>query len=393
MDEELTPAALEIRDGETLYLRPRDSQLPPAHFDDLIDGLATGVRGRPDRWRGSMTRALFLIACVVCLVVCFALLWDRGFPGRVGAAAAVAGLLVFGAFMCSRALGDSWAAFTLGGASVPFAAFAGFWVPSGAAALTSIAPNVLCAAMGAGLAAMLAMFVGQRRAVFLSLWLTCVAGALGGLLGTVGLSPVQAAAAVVVLVLMLSLFSSTFAFRLAKLRLPQLPTGAADLAEDIEPFPGPALMEGAARADSYLTWLTVMVGAVCTVGAVILVRQGGPTAAWLVAAISVSLMLRSRGLTGGWQRAALLTPALAGPALLIWGVCGWAAPPLRPVALMGLLAVAGSMVAYSRSLPGRRLMPYWGRIADVVEYLVAVAVALLLLGIFDAYHWARALGG
>src|SRR5215208_1393338 len=35
-DDELTPAALAVRDGETLYLRPRDLQLPPAHFDDLI---------------------------------------------------------------------------------------------------------------------------------------------------------------------------------------------------------------------------------------------------------------------------------------------------------------------------------------------------------------------
>ena len=68
MDEELTPAALQIRDGETLYLRPRDAQLPPAHFDDLIDGLAAGVRARPDRWRDSMTRALFLAFGAVTLL-------------------------------------------------------------------------------------------------------------------------------------------------------------------------------------------------------------------------------------------------------------------------------------------------------------------------------------
>jgi len=27
-------------------------------FDDLIDGVATGISGRPDRWRPAMTRRL-----------------------------------------------------------------------------------------------------------------------------------------------------------------------------------------------------------------------------------------------------------------------------------------------------------------------------------------------
>ena len=153
------------------------------------------------------------------------------------------------------------------------------------------------------------------------------------------------------------------------------------------------MLEGAARADTYLTWLSVMVGAVCTVGAVILVRRGGSVDAWLVAAVSCSLMLRARGLSGGWQRAALLTPALAGPAVLIWAICNDAAPLARAVGLVGLILVAGAMLAYSRTMPGRRLLPYWGRLADVVEYIVALAVVLLLLGVFDAYHWARAMAG
>ena len=56
LEEDLTPAALQIRDGETLHLRPREAQLPPTHFDDLIDGLATGISSRGDRWRDPMTR-------------------------------------------------------------------------------------------------------------------------------------------------------------------------------------------------------------------------------------------------------------------------------------------------------------------------------------------------
>src|SRR3954453_11589180 len=129
LEEELTPAALQIRDGETLYLRPRDAQLPPAHFDDLIDGLATGIRGRSDGWRDSMTLAMFLAICALFFGACFVLLLDKGFVARERIAGAVAVVLLLGAMLCSRGIGDRWAALTLGLAAVPFAALTGYLVP------------------------------------------------------------------------------------------------------------------------------------------------------------------------------------------------------------------------------------------------------------------------
>src|SRR5260370_3644613 len=39
-------------------MRPRSDQLPPLDFDDLIDGIAVGISGRPDRWRPEMSRRL-----------------------------------------------------------------------------------------------------------------------------------------------------------------------------------------------------------------------------------------------------------------------------------------------------------------------------------------------
>src|ERR1700761_8333799 len=41
--EELSVAALGLRDGDVVYLRPRADQLPPLDFDDLIDGVAAGI--------------------------------------------------------------------------------------------------------------------------------------------------------------------------------------------------------------------------------------------------------------------------------------------------------------------------------------------------------------
>ena len=146
-NEEMTPAALQIREGETLYLRPRDAQLPPAHFDDLIDGIATGVGSRRDRWRDSMTRGMFLSICVLALGGCFALLLDASMRGRGGIAGALALLCLVGSLLCSRALGDRWAGSALGIAAVPFAGLMGFVVPpEPATAGGDIAPNLLCAA-------------------------------------------------------------------------------------------------------------------------------------------------------------------------------------------------------------------------------------------------------
>src|SRR5215813_4026629 len=43
LDSSFTPAQLEVRDGELLYLRPRGDEVPVTVFDDLVDALATGT--------------------------------------------------------------------------------------------------------------------------------------------------------------------------------------------------------------------------------------------------------------------------------------------------------------------------------------------------------------
>ena len=55
-DEDSTIAALGLRDGDTVHLRARSEQIPPVDFDDLIDGVATGVSTRAGRWRPEMAR-------------------------------------------------------------------------------------------------------------------------------------------------------------------------------------------------------------------------------------------------------------------------------------------------------------------------------------------------
>lgn len=416
LDEELTPDALQIRDGETLYLRPRDAQLPPAHFDDLIDGLATGVRARGDRWADSMTRGLFVGLGGLSLLVVLVVLLDPGFRPAGPVAAVIGALLLVGAGLFSRTRGDGWAGLLCGLAAVPFAGMAGYLLPGQLGRLQAgtgqlppsvlalfpvwdqsrlelAAPSLLAAfAAGTG-AAVIAMGVtGTHRPVFLGVWLTGIAAALGCILVLVGLQPAQAAGAVVTLALILSTFTPSVSFRLARLRLPQLPTGAADLSEDIEPYPAPELMAGAALADSFLTGLLLAVGAVCTAGTVLVLQRGG-IAYGMVAALAVVLLIRSRGVSSAWQRAAYLAPALTGLAMLAVHFADHPDPLHRLLALTGLVFLAGVLGAISLTLPSRRLLPYWGRLADIGEYLAAGALLVLLLGVLDAFQWARALAG
>jgi len=57
---EATPLQTGLRDGELIYLRPREAQLPELAFDDVADVIAAGIGDRPDRWGPRETRRVTL---------------------------------------------------------------------------------------------------------------------------------------------------------------------------------------------------------------------------------------------------------------------------------------------------------------------------------------------
>jgi len=393
MDEDLTPAALGIRDGDLLYLRPRSEELPPVHFDDLIDGIAVGVRNRADRWRDWMTRQLFLVVAGVALLLGFSLLLTGPPSVTVPVAAATAGLLLAAGSLCSRAFGDASSGLVFGLAAVPYAGLAGLLVPTLPGGLSFAGPNVLCMAVAAGVAALFAMgLVGEVRPMFLALATGFAAAAAGAVLTSyVGVSAAGGAAVAVALALLVGLLAPNVAFRLAKLRLPMLPRGADELSADIEPYRSGQVLAAARTADQYVTWFCLVVGAVASVSLVILVRTDGRASLTLAGAVSLLLLLRARALLSAWQRIGTLLPAIVGLGLLArhfgttqGGLVGWVG---------GLVLVAVGAVVLAHQMPGRRLLPYWGRIADIAEYLATIAVFPLTAVLFGLLGWARALAG
>jgi len=393
LDEDLTPAALGIHDGELLYLRQRADQLPAVHFDDLVDGIATSIRDRSDRWNPRMTRHMFLVIAGIALLVGFLMLVTGPSPaGAIAAGAVAVGLLVTGG-ICSRAFADSTTGLVFGCAAVPYAGFAGLVAPTAPGAPSFSGPNVLCMGVAATLVALAAMgFIGEQRPMFLAIGLGSVTLAVGGALSTVGLDAARATAIVLSLVLGLSVVAPSLSFRMARMRLPMLPTGADDLSADITPFDGAKVISGARTADHYLTWLFLVLGAVCGTSVVILMRAGGWAAIGLVCAASLVLLLRTRALLSAWQRVGTLSAAVLGLSLLVLSAAdsGWL---VRVVWLVGMILAAGGAVLLAHFMPDRRLLPYWGRIADIAEYLAAIAMLPLTLAVLEVYAWARALAG
>jgi type VII secretion integral membrane protein EccD len=396
LDESRTPAELKIRDGETLHLRPRDDALPAVDFDDLIDGVATGMRRRRDRWRDWMTRrALLAVSGLALLVALVVLVIDGPAAARGLTAGAVSVALIIAGLVAARAFGEGTAAVLLGAAALPFAALAGALIVTAPLPPSFVAPNVFAAAAATGLAALLAAgAVGLARPAFGAVVLCCAAAHAGGLLVTVtALTAEQAAGIVAATAVSVGALIPRAAFWAARLRLPALPTGPEDLSADVEPYAVAHLLDRAAVADRYMTAMFSAAGGVLAATLALLASAGGATAVSLALAISGVLLLRARSMTSAWQRLSTLAPAVLGLALLVVHFASDPRWPVRVGWLAVALAAAGSGVAGARLLPGRRLLPHWGRIGDIAEYVVAIAVLPLTLGLLGVFGWARALAG
>lgn len=398
LDEDRSAAALGLRDGETLHLRPRSAELPTLDFDDLIDGVSTALRDRADRWRDALTRRLFLGLTAVTLTLGLGVLLLGGPAGPRAAASGFAAIaLLLGGTAASRALGDAVAAALLGLASVAYAAVGGLLTPSvlGSDSLLA-APNVLAGSATAAAATALAMgAVGVARPVFVAVLVATAAGVTGGLLTTaLSLASPRSAAVVAALALMFTPMVPTTAFRLARLQLPPLPNDSDDLQHDIDPVPGDLVVSRAAVADRYLAALFGALGAVSAVCVTLLALAGGLAPRLLAALVCIMLLLRSRTLVSGRQRLALLVPAAWGGCVLVLGLAAGSSPATRSGALLGgLVLLAGLFLAGALLLPGRRLLPYWGRIADLSESLIAASIVPVVIWVLDLYQFARAIAG
>src|SRR6202050_4261646 len=224
--EELSVAALGLRDGDVVHLRPRAEQLPPLDFDDLIDGIATGISARSDRWQPDMSRRWLAGLLAAPLASGLALL--AGHVGRLSdlLAVAMAVVLIGLTAVSSRALADLLAADIFGAAAIGYAGLAGAELPllrgSAGAGLMSLAswrPVLLaCGIAMAGAATAVSLARGGRHPALVATSAGSALLAVGGALATFAKLDAAAVAGILLaLILALGGCVPVTAFRRAKL--------------------------------------------------------------------------------------------------------------------------------------------------------------------------------
>jgi type VII secretion integral membrane protein EccD len=397
LDEERTPAELELRDGETLYLRPRVDAVAPIDYDDLVDGVAERIREDPGAWSRNRTRWMLLLGAGFMLLLGLVVLAGDG-PEIVRSSliGGTALALLIGAAAVTRGFGDSGAGVVLVAVSVCYAATGG-WLVAGI--VDPVATPAIRLAVGAA-AALVGLCIGmaavaEAGVLFIAALTLALLVTVPTLISVLGpASPARAAAIGLTLSLIVGMFVPGIAFRLAGLSLPMLPTNADELREDTDPVPHQLVVERGTATLGYLKALHVGVGLAQVLMLVVLGTDGSGWSLILTGVLALLLLMRSRHLDGAVQRWSLLVPAGIAVLVAVLTMAGQQEFVLRlarvwfPVLGAGLL-----LLLLAGRLPGRRLRPYWGRAVDILESLTAVAVLPVLLAVLDVYGYIRGLSG
>lgn len=399
LDEDLGTAALGLYDGDMLYLRPRNDQLPPADFDDLADGVATGISDRRDAWRPELTRRLFL--GLVGVVLAFGLLLVPTVGVGVGVAVVAAGvavLLLVGAAAASRAAGDKGGSVLLSASAIGFALVAGLALPVLRRSLFEApgvltAPSILSAGCCVAVVAVLGRIAvgGGSDSGFISAGVAGILTAIAGGLSMWDVIGAKGSAAIVLaLTLTLGMRVPVLGARMAGLRIAPLPDTAEEFQQDVDPEPSRELLANTARADDFVTALYVGLGIVGACCLTVLAWSPGWAPMTLASVASMLLMLHCRELLSARQRLAVLIPGLVGAGMVLTALCAFGPLALRLSLVGALIVVAGLLYAGARKLPGRKLLPHWGRAADWGQTILAISIIPLALAAMDLYARVRA---
>jgi type VII secretion integral membrane protein EccD len=191
---------------------------------------------------------------------------------------------------------------------------------------------------------------------------------------------------------MFGAFVPSLSFRLSGLRMPPLPTNADQLQEGIEPRSPEGVAARAVLADHWMTALYGTVGLTCAACLTTLAHQDGLAQLLLAAALSLLLLLHSRGLGNVWQRLSLVLPGVWGAVTMVAVEVATTDPSGRLLLAVGLMAVTAALIIAGWTVPGRRLVPYWGRAAEILHSLVAISLLPLSLWVLGVYGALRAIG-
>ncbi|NEC68513.1 type VII secretion integral membrane protein EccD [Streptomyces sp. SID9727] len=425
LDASHTLGAQRVLDGDVLRLRPFTESLPPAVFDDVADAVASAVRKDRALWGDELLGAAGLFGGALLLVLMGFLLWSadpvrhdmHGLPGVVSAAVGL--LLAVLAGVRARRYADRASAVALGLAALPHVMIAG----SGLLALdpgtgTGRLQFMLGCAAVLVVSAGLVVATPAGDAPFVAFVLASAVGTLATYLSIVTEARPRDTAAVCAVVAIGALaFLPGLSARVAQLPIGYAaphPTTDADLDRDpglgdAEPVDAERIAAQARRGHELLLGLVGGCSVVVVASAAVL---GFSSDAWgqaLALTAGLAMLLRARLFRYTAQVAAVLGAGIAALGLLVLGLS--LNPPAGAVAelltehdhgpldirtLWLAAAVAGGaalLTGIALIVPRKGLSPFWGRLSDLSETLLLLALVPLCLAVLDLYSAARSMTG
>jgi type VII secretion integral membrane protein EccD len=398
LDSSRTPSQLEVRDGELLYLRPHGGEAPMLVFDDVVDAVATATNERAGRWRPATTRTFGLTLGAIALLGGAAVLLFSGpphaLPGVIALSCAL--LMLVTAVILARAVGDSGAGVVLAAVAMVYAAVGGLLISAGDLTLTSLAgPHALLAVTAVLLVTVVAAIgVVDAAPFFLATGVVTVALELTAVVCLVFAVTPPAAAAIVATVAFAALPAlPMFAYRLARLPIPTVPTETEALKSDAETVDGARVLQRSERADGFLTGMLGALSAIGAVAAVATSTAGSPGIA-LSAALGLVLMARARLFRSRAQRLCLLGGGAIAVGASIYALFLSAGYQMRLTGILSVtIAIALISIGFGLARPASRRSPVWGRILDLLEIVLILGLVPLAMWVCGLYGWIRTIRG
>jgi type VII secretion integral membrane protein EccD len=395
LDADGTAESLDLREGETLYLRPAAAAMPVMEYDDVAVGVAASVEARTDWVSPAVIRRILLSGACLGLAG-FAAACFMAPPTRVPAVAlgAAAAVLIAGCVVLTRGFRDMIAGTVAGLYGCAFVALAALATTRQANGTLDLGhKGVLLAAAFAVFAA--AVVLAAAQVPFMLFGAVLATGAAVLISGWLTLAfhwpPAHAVALVAVLMFMVDARGVRVVLRAARLRVPLLPRTAKELQEGIDPEPAAGLARRVDAALGYLDSQVFSSSVMFAVASAFLARGGQWADLALGPLLSVAVVLRGRSMGGAWRRAALSLSGTVGILFALITPVHDAGMTAMAMLLAVLFIAASVLLAGARQLTDRRHPPVWAHLADRLEMLTALTLVPLLLQVLHVYAYFRAL--
>lgn len=378
---------LEIHDGETLHLRQLEATMPDAAFDDVVDAVATSTGTRPS-WTPLHSRrmAIGLSTTLILAIPLLLLIVTQ----QTGVALITLGLAVATAIasvLASRAFGRQAVAVALGWQSVVLGGAGGWFLLAGGPDGVDSSIRLLTAAgLVLLVSGLLALAARVHTYGFVSVAIAALVIVVGALVSVLLVHQQRAIAAVTMaFMLVVTPVLPNLCYRLTRVAMPNLPTSADELSQDNTPVQSD-IVTRALAADRLLGALLTTSVLVATLAAFPLLAGNTWRAGLLCLAVSLALLLRARAFVGLTQRLVLLLGGcaigLATVAELLTKITG----PLQILVGVAVAVILTVILAqYAAAFASRQISPFWGRIADIVEWLALMSIIPLVLWNMDLF--------